>query len=200
MRRILPLILFSLSLILLASCGKVEIGQPHLGSSAAPIEMLVFSDYKCAYCHDFAKNILPKLKQDYIDTGILKLTYYDLPTINEDSWSFAHLGHCAHNTQPELFWSIHLLLFDHSQSYSEQTLLPLLEAEGYNSEQLQSCLADPQTEEAVIASKRVGDQRNIQGTPTFVVGSQKVSGLFSYSFFQQAIEAEQKRLQAASTN
>ena len=48
-------------------------GEPALGDSSAPLTIVEFSDFECSYCRRFHKQVMPQLKRDYIDTGLVAL-------------------------------------------------------------------------------------------------------------------------------
>ena len=53
--------------------------DPVLGSPDAKVLMIEFGDYQCPSCRMFWKDIEPRLKKDYIDTGKVKLVFRDFP-------------------------------------------------------------------------------------------------------------------------
>ncbi|MBI2743746.1 MAG: thioredoxin domain-containing protein [Chlamydiales bacterium] len=57
-------------------------GCPLLGSDQAPVQMVVFEDLRCTSCRSFHLEILPKIKEKFIDTGkvqcaLLLLSFLD---------------------------------------------------------------------------------------------------------------------------
>ena len=55
------------------------VGDPSLGSSSAPVTIVEFSDFECPYCRMFHDEILPKLRVNYIDRGLVRFVHKDLP-------------------------------------------------------------------------------------------------------------------------
>src|SRR5262245_46767978 len=53
--------------------------DPVLGSPDAKVLIIEFGDYQCPSCRMFWKDIEPRLKKDYIDTGKVKLVFRDFP-------------------------------------------------------------------------------------------------------------------------
>ena len=54
-------------------------GEPVLGSREAPLTIVEFSDFECPYCRLFHNQVLPSLKTEYIDTGLVRFVHKDLP-------------------------------------------------------------------------------------------------------------------------
>ncbi|HEB14046.1 MAG TPA: hypothetical protein ENI09_01410, partial [candidate division WWE3 bacterium] len=53
--------------------------DPVLGSADAPVTIIEFSDFQCPYCRIFWSDALPQIKSEYIDKGLARLVYRDLP-------------------------------------------------------------------------------------------------------------------------
>lgn len=51
-----------------------------MGNADAPITIIEYASLTCPHCASFHKEILPKLKSEWIDTGKAKLIYRDFPT------------------------------------------------------------------------------------------------------------------------
>ena len=47
---------------------------PTLGNLRAPVQLVMFEDLKCVWCARFSNDVLPKIKEKYIDTGKAKYT------------------------------------------------------------------------------------------------------------------------------
>ena len=54
-------------------------GEPFMGSGNAPLTIVEFSDFECRYCRRFHEQVLPSLKREYIDTGLVRFVHKDLP-------------------------------------------------------------------------------------------------------------------------
>ncbi|MBX9743588.1 MAG: DsbA family protein [Chlamydiales bacterium] len=61
------------------SALRVEmVGCPVLGEVNAPIKMVLFEDFLCEHCQAFNREVLPKIKQEYIDSGLVNFTIVPL--------------------------------------------------------------------------------------------------------------------------
>lgn len=73
---------------------KIEFNLEHkvyIGSKEAPNTVVVFQDYGCKRCKQFHDDIMLNLRKD-IDSGKVKVYYYDVPFINDTSYVKAMLG------------------------------------------------------------------------------------------------------------
>ena len=85
--------------------------DPMLGSPDAKVLMIEFGDYQCPSCRMFWKDIEPRLKKDYIDTGKVKLVFRDFPLMQ--SHPEALLAAMAVNCAGEQgkYWQYHDKVF-----------------------------------------------------------------------------------------
>ena len=52
-----------------------------LGNSSAPLTLFMFGDFECVLCGKFAREVLPKLKTEYIDTNKINFVFKDSPDL-----------------------------------------------------------------------------------------------------------------------
>lgn len=87
--------------------GFNELEQPYIGNKDAPITIVEFSDYKCPACKRWNEEVLPELKQEYLDTGKAVLYYVDYPFLAPDSNLAALAGETLYQQNQEYFWVYH---------------------------------------------------------------------------------------------
>ena len=85
--------------------------DPVLGSPDAKVLMIEFGDYQCPSCRMFWKDIEPRLKKDYIDTGKVKLVFRDFPLmqIHPEALLAAMAVNCA--GEQGKYWQYHDKVF-----------------------------------------------------------------------------------------
>ena len=49
------------------------------GNKNAKIIIIAYESLTCSHCADFHKNVYPKLKKEYIDTGLAKIEFRHFP-------------------------------------------------------------------------------------------------------------------------
>ena len=54
-------------------------GVHRIGSAQANIGIVEFSDYQCPYCRGFHDQVFPRLKKEYVDTGIVQFIHRRCP-------------------------------------------------------------------------------------------------------------------------
>jgi protein-disulfide isomerase len=53
-------------------------GHPSEGSGAARVQVVVFEDFRCYPCREYALGVFPKVKRQYVDTGKVRYTFIPL--------------------------------------------------------------------------------------------------------------------------
>jgi protein-disulfide isomerase len=153
-----------------------------LGPDNAPAKMLVFSDFMCPYCGQFASQIEPQLKAEYIDKGRLQLVFYDFPLGGSHIHSFlaARAARCAGDQNK--FWEYHDLLFGRLSDWGTSATPPVNQLIDYsnqvgiNRDEFGQCLKSDKYQDVVSASRKLGDQLGVNATPTLILNGKRVRG------------------------
>jgi protein-disulfide isomerase len=153
-----------------------------LGPDNAPAKMLVFSDFMCPYCGQFASQIEPQLKTEFIDKGRLQLVFYDFPLGGNHIHSFlaARAARCAGDQNK--FWEYHNLLFGRLSEWGTSATPPVNQLIDYsnqvgiNRDQFGQCLKSDKYQDVVSASRKLGDQLGVNATPTLILNGKRVRG------------------------
>jgi len=84
--------------------------DPVLGSPDAKVLVIEFGDYQCPTCRMFWKDVEPRLKKDYIDTGKVKLVFRDFPLNQHPEAVLAAMAvNCARDQNK--YWEYHDKVF-----------------------------------------------------------------------------------------
>ncbi|HKF60269.1 MAG TPA: thioredoxin domain-containing protein, partial [Dongiaceae bacterium] len=84
----------------------------YLGKPDAKITVIEYASLSCPHCANFNKDVLPKIKAEYIDKGLVRWVFRDYP-LNRPAFQAAILAHCA---SPMRYFSLVDQLFQ-SQDY-----------------------------------------------------------------------------------
>jgi protein-disulfide isomerase len=81
-----------------------------LGAPTASVWVVVVSDFQCQPCRDFALDVLPSIRRDFVDRGRVRLAFMNLPLDQHFNARFAaHASLCA--AVAGRFWPMHDSLF-----------------------------------------------------------------------------------------
>ena len=69
----------------LSLSNLIKQGQPHQGSTSAPVTVIDFSDLQCPLCNRFVKATEPQINSTYVQAGKVALVFEHLPNRGFDS-------------------------------------------------------------------------------------------------------------------
>ncbi len=159
--------------------------DPMLGSVEAPVTLIMFEDFECPFCGRFSKETLPRLLENEVKEGTLRIVWKDFPLSIHSHAAKAHeAARCA---QAEgKFWEYHDLLF------ANQSDLNIADLKRYARElglggAFDSCLDSGASRSLVEAGQREGFAAGVSGTPSFVINGTSISGALPYATLASVI-------------
>jgi len=140
-----------------------------MGSPTAPVTIVEFSDFECPYCKRFHDETLPKLKQDYIDKGLVRFIHKDLPLpFHENAHSAAIAARCAQ--EDGKYWEAYRALYNQQNCLTCKGPLAITATTGIKKDKLERCSQDKRINQAVNINTSEAELNGIRATPTFVIG------------------------------
>lgn len=177
--------------------GDFTDDDPVLGDANAPVTLIEFSDYECPFCKRHFVQTLPLIKENYIDTGKVKMVFRDFPLGFHDPLATqqAMAAECAREQGgDEVYFAYHDLIFETTASngrgMQKEELYELAEDVGVNKAKFTECLDSGKYADEVKKDIADGSRAGVSGTPAFLVNGQLISGAQPFSAFEQVIEAE----------
>jgi protein-disulfide isomerase len=174
--------------------------DPVLGDAKAKVLIIEFGDYQCPSCRMFWREVEPRLKKDYIDTGKVKLVFRDFPIvqIHPEAMLAAMAADCAGDQNK--YWQYHDKVF-REQDKGEDGLVRFKAADlkkwakdtGLDTTAFNACLDSERYKDEVAKDKADGDAVGIPGTPMFFINGQVVGGAQPYPVFKKIIDEELKK-------
>lgn len=161
-----------------------------MGSEDAPVAMYEFSSLSCPHCAFFHREVLPKIKKAYIDTGKVKLVYTDFP-LDSLAMAGAMIARCA--GKKKYFGLIEVLF--RSQEKWTRSENPKAELErvarfgGMSADDVDACLKNTELLETIrTRADAGGKEHGIRSTPTFIIGGEVIPGALPFEKFQKIID------------
>lgn len=163
----------------------IEIGDPN-----APVTIIEYFSYFCGHCSRFNSEVLPKIKEKYVDTGQVRFVYRVFPPL-EVSMSII----CA-NDQGK-FSEYHNYLFEHvSEIEKAEDLKVMAKEAGLNEAQFNNCYdfqeyldeARAWYEQGQADFERENVPAEMRGTPAFFINGDLILGAQPFETFVQGIE------------
>lgn len=150
--------------------------QPVIGNRDAPVKIVKFTDYKCPSCKKWTETVLPKLDQDYIQSGKAAVYVLDYPFLGPDSNLAALAGETLYQQNHEFFETYHKLMMEKQKNeksnWATKDFLLNLVKEGIPGADLQQFEKDLDAGtylQQMKKDKEIGKRLAIPGTPTIYV-------------------------------
>lgn len=155
-----------------------------LGLENAKIIIEEYASMSCGHCANFHTEVLPDLKEKYIDTGKAKLIFRDFP-LDRTAMIGSMITQCMNNEQ---FFPVLNRLFQTQVKWTQSenildSIFEVLQPLGIEKNMLLSCLEDNETNKNRWKSLLAGrdyaaKNKGVDATPYFFVNGNKVEGKF----------------------
>ena len=150
----------------------IQNGSPIIGNPSASITILEWGDYQCTYCYKFHQSTMNIIKQDFIETGKVKLVFKDFPLNGADSVLAAEASHCAQDQGR--YWQYHDELYknwagERTGWVTRESLEEFATTVNLDLDKFNECLDDHKYLERVNQMYELGKEMGIDATPSFLV-------------------------------
>ena len=170
-----------------------------IGNLDAKVTVKVFSSLTCPHCANFHTNIYEKLKEDYIDKGLVKFEHHAFPldlaalnaeviircnestTLNGQKIRFELLTEMY---KKQKMWAVGSEINKINKLIKKVGL-----GFGLSNEKMNMCLKDDQTQDEIL-EQRIEAQKKykIESTPTIIINEKKYSGKVDFKQFKKIID------------
>lgn len=145
-------------------------GAAMMGAEDAPVVLIIYSDFQCPFCGQFARDVLPEITDAYVATGRLRLVFRHLPleSIHPMAVGAAAAAECA--GRQGQFWPMHDLLFKVPSRLSPEQYRSNAADLRLLSEAFDTCLAGTEATAKVRADSLASQSLGLSSTPTLHIG------------------------------
>lgn len=183
---------------------------PSKGQEDAILTMYEVSDYLCPYCRMYTDETAAQVQANYIDTGLLRLVYWDLPLNNHGYPAVvgAEAAHCA--GEQERYWDMHDALFEawdelskldiQDEAAAQAAVVALGAGIGLDEAALRECVEARKYRPVVAVMARQATQdMQLRSTPTFIIQAgghtELVEGFLPFEDLKKVLDREIARAQ-----
>ena len=166
---------------------------PSFGPADAKYTLVVFSDFECPYCREFARTLRNELPRNYKD---VKVIFKDFPIDSLHPWARAasEAAHCVGDSNSDAFWSFHDWVFEHQGEINAKDLkektLEFANEHKLDAAKIGSCIDNRATRAEVDASVKEGHALDISKTPTFFLDGREVPGALAWPALNSLLKME----------
>jgi protein-disulfide isomerase len=157
-----------------------------LGNPTAPIKVIEYASFDCPHCADFAINVLPKIKTDYIDTGKVYYVMRDSPR-SDLSAVAAMVARCA---AKDRYYEFSEMLYRNQEKWLGQgvtdqkgALLQLFTDAGVSNQQMQACVTQPELDKVAAIQLEAVRTLRLQGVPQIWINGEEFTAARSFESF-----------------
>ena len=165
-----------------------------IGSSSAKVTVKVFSSLTCPHCASFHKNIYEKLKDEYIDKGLVKFEHHPFP-LDLAALNAEVIVRCQNNNKKkfEFLTEIYKKQKTWAVGSDIKKINELIKKIGLNfdlsDEKMDACLKYDKVQDEILELRIEAQKKyKIESTPTIIINEKKYSGKVDYKEFKKAID------------
>jgi len=166
--------------------------DPSMGPKDAPVNIVIYSDFKCDYCANQEK-VVKNAMAVYKDK--VRFIWKDYPEVDLTSPSFqaSVAGRCA-QAQGN-FWNFHDLIFDRQRDISRENLYQIAKDLSFNMNDFKDCYENQTTRKLILDDMTEADALGITGIPFMYVNDQQLSGEVTFETLKKIIDTQLEKTQ-----
>jgi protein-disulfide isomerase len=162
-----------------------------IGKPDAKVAVEEFFSLTCSHCAAFARETMPQVKKDLIDTGKVRYVFHDFP-LDQVALTAAQV---ARSLPPERYEPFVNALFASQDRWafargvnSTEELWKMAALAGMSRETFDSAINDTTLKNWILQQQNDDQSKyHIDSTPSFLINGQKYSGEMSYESFVKLI-------------
>jgi protein-disulfide isomerase len=150
-----------------------------LGAGDAPVTIIEYAASTCPHCARFNRDVFPKLKSEFIDTGKVRYVFREFP-LNIKDVACAMVARSIAKDDAAKYFAVIDVMFRQQDELVKKTTdtlkLVALQA-GLGDRAVEDCLKDQAMLDKIQADQKYAtDVLKIEGTPTFFVNGTMLVG------------------------
>ena len=161
------------------------------GNENAKISIIAYESLTCSHCANFHKDVYPKLKKEYIDTGLAKIEFRHFP-LGAMAFNAAKIAQCKQSQSLEILES----LYSGQQEWNKGNtieeannhLKKYLQKQGFNIN-FEKCINNKEIEDFVLNDRIEGAKKfKVNATPTIIINNKKFDKTLNYKNLKKTLE------------
>ena len=161
------------------------------GNENAKITIIVYESLTCSHCADFHKIVYPKLKKDFIDTGLVKLEFRHFP-LDIAALNAAKIAQCKKDQSLEILESLYLNQQDWVKGSTieevNNNLKLFVKDRGFKIN-FEECLNNKGIEDFILNDRVEGTKNfKVNATPTIIINNKKFEKSLNYKNLKKTLE------------
>ena len=164
------------------------LGDMALGAGeGAKVTIVEYASATCPHCAAFHKDVWPKLKAEYIDTGKIRFIFREFP-LNDPALAAFMIARAA---PKDSYFPLIGVFFDTLETWAKDPatgLLNIAKQAGFTQEKFDATLKDEKLAKGIMEIRDGGVKFGVQGTPTFFLNGKPMRGEVTYDSLKADID------------
>ena len=161
------------------------------GNINAKIKIVVYESLTCSHCANFHKDVYPKLKEEFLDKGLVSIEFKNFP-LDIAALNASKLAHCKNDGKANI---LHFLYLKQEEWIEGSTieklnsnLKDIIKDKNFNLN-FESCIADKNIEDHILEDRVEGAKKfKINATPTIIINNKKFEKTLNYKNLKKSLE------------
>ena len=170
---------------------SAEINRITSGDKNAKVTIIAYESLTCSHCANFHKDVYPKLKKEYIDTGLVKIEFRHFP-LDIAAFNASKISQCKKDQGLNILES----LYSNQKAWVKgstveeinQNIMEFLKQKGFNIE-FDKCINNKEIEDFVLNDRIEGAKNyDVNSTPTIIINNKKFDKSLNYKNLKKFLE------------
>jgi protein-disulfide isomerase len=164
--------------------------QVTLGNPKGDVTMVEFFDYNCGYCKKALGDMLTLLKSD----PNLKVVLKEYPVLGPGSLEAAQVAVAARmqDKTGKKYLDFHQRLLGSRGAADKARALAAAKEAGFDMARLEKDMGSDEVRETLKENMKVAEAIGLNGTPSYIIGSDVVIGAQGYDVLKEKVDAARK--------
>ena len=163
-----------------------------LGAADAKVTIVEYAAPTCPHCAAFNRDVFPKIKSEFIDTGKVRYVFREFP-LNIKDLACAMLTRRIAGEDSAKYFAVVDIMFRQQDQLVEKTsdTLRLIGRQaGLSAQAVEDCLKDQAMQDKISAGQKFAeDVLKVEGTPTFFINGDEIVGEAAFEEFARRINS-----------
>ena len=185
--------IFIVSILIFFNClnSYSDIKPLTSGNKDSKVKLMVFESLTCSHCANFHINIYPKLKEDFIDKGLLSVEFKSFP-LDIIAFNASKIAHCKNDGDTKILHHLYLnqdkWIKGKNELEANQALKKFIDSTQYNLD-FEKCLSNTNAEDHILKDRIDGVKKyDVKATPTVIINGKKFENHSNYKKLKKYIE------------
>tara|TARA_Y100000590_G_scaffold218766_1_gene247810 strand:- start:171 stop:791 length:621 start_codon:yes stop_codon:yes gene_type:complete len=162
-----------------------------IGNKDAPITIIEYASLSCSHCADFHINTLPKIIEEFVDTGIVKIVFRDFP-FNYPALLGSMVLRCVPKEirfqYQDALYQLQSKWVVRENAKTTLELYKIMQSGGMKKEEFDKCIENVDLENEILEGLMSAQSEfEIKSTPSFIINGQLLEGNKPVKDFRQII-------------